>query len=63
MRCFFGKQRAEYLCVFLIRIESTMEKFQTFLSGRLELVNFLAANVPAASYADLVLIITAVLSA
>lgn len=40
-----------------------MEKFQKFLSGRLELVNFLAANVPAASYAGLVLIITAVLSA
>lgn len=37
-----------------------MEKF---LRGRLELVNVLAADVPSASYHDLVLIITAVLSA
>lgn len=60
---FLGKQRAEYRCVFLIRIEQTMDNFQKFLSGRLDLVNVLATDVPGACYADLVLIVTAVLSA
>jgi hypothetical protein len=45
---------------FTILFEDPMEKF---LRGRLDLVNVLAADAPGASYGDLVLIMTAVLSA